>query len=489
MSTDTLPAVHSSGALAIQPDQDNWTPEQRAVLTQLGVQGDCPTAVLVGYLHLCQRRGLDPFLKQVYLVGRNQKQRDGSYRTVYTPQTGIDGFRVLAQRAARRTGIEYEYEYEDTIWFAPDGSRHEVWLWDKPPAAAKVTVLKNGKRFSGVALYSAYVDTDREGKPKNRWKADPAGMTAKCAEAQALRKAFPEDLGDLYTDDEMAHLHDDEVNESAARTLRQATANGSQHADEDPKLATAVVMASNQELHSLAKLMDAKGVTDKLAYLHKVFPEEVFSSAADLTAEQAQQVTEALNRGDHLDPEQQEPDEPQEDAAQPSAAEPAAEPASEAEPAPAPPAPEQPQKRPVGAANRTTLTKLNTLFGEAGVSDDARFMWLAQNCNVEVTSTVQLIAAKADEAIRKLEPEVQARCDDLKMRIVTVWTDLGGTRDELTPAVCWWVNANTRRRNKPPVTQIGQVSNVHLDAFLKALSAGPGNGQVTPEHFRQATAP
>lgn len=297
--TDNIPAVQGNGTLAIQHDQEMWTPHQRAVLASLGVAADCSNAVLAGYLHLCQKRGLDPFLKQVYLVGRNQKQRDGSYATVYTPQTGIDGFRVLAQRAARRAGIEYEYE--DTVWFAADGSKHEVWLGDPPPAAAKVVVLKNGKRFGGVALYSAYVDTDRDGAPKNRWKADPAGMTAKCAEAQALRKAFPEDLGDLYTDDEMAHL-DNEVprNVVQGETIRDTVAakNGDV-GDEGPTDG----IATRRQRNQIVQQLSACGITKPdlaLAYMAKVAGREIGRSD-ELTAAEAAQVMAALNRGDHLD--------------------------------------------------------------------------------------------------------------------------------------------------------------------------------------------
>lgn len=293
--TENLPA-QSNGTLAIQPDQSMWTPYQRAVLATLGVAEDCPNAVLAGYLHLCQKRGLDPFLKQVYLVGRRQKQRDGGYATVYTPQTGIDGFRVLAQRASRRAGIEYEYE--DTVWFGADGSRHEVWLASEPPAAAKVVVIKNGKRFSAVALYSAYVDTDRDGNPKNRWKTDPSGMTAKCAEALALRKAFPEDLGDLYTDDEMAHLDDETPREVIqGQTIRETVEKNAKDADGQDGMAT------RTQRNQIVQLLSGAGITDPakaLTYMSIVTGRDIGRSE-ELTGAEAAQVMAALSRGAHLD--------------------------------------------------------------------------------------------------------------------------------------------------------------------------------------------
>ncbi|MEV4079188.1 hypothetical protein AB0J43_02695 [Nonomuraea fuscirosea] len=157
------------------------------------------------------------------------------------------------------------------------------------------------------------------------------------------------------------------------------------------------------------------------------------------------------------------------------------------EPQQSEPAPER--QRPVGAANQRTLQRLAIAFGDAGVSDDARFVWLAQNVSVEVTSTSQLTAMKADEAIRKLEPEIQARRENLMERIDTVWADLDGA-DDWPAAVCWWINTQTTgsRRPKRLITHIDQVSNVRLDGFLQALSAPPDAGQVTPDLFRQATA-
>ncbi|MFF7190588.1 phage recombination protein Bet [Streptomyces sp. NPDC008222] len=193
------PVAKTGGALAVRPEQTTWTPEQAAVLRQSGIKDQVTAAELSGFLHLCQRTGLDPFSRQIYLIGRFSK-KDG--RDVYTPQTGIDGYRVIAQRVTAQTGGTYGYE--DTVWCDPSGRWRDVWLADEPPAAAKVTVIRNGHRFSAVATFREYVQTFPDGNPKGLWAKMPAGQIAKCAEALALRKAFPHDLAGVYTAEEMA---------------------------------------------------------------------------------------------------------------------------------------------------------------------------------------------------------------------------------------------------------------------------------------------
>ncbi|WP_187414105.1 recombinase RecT [Nonomuraea sp. PA05] len=270
-----------------------------------------------------------------------------------------------------------------------------------------------------------------------------------------------------------------------ALITQRAITDGEQNGDDEP--------TKQELLANLGTALLNKGINGPamLAYLSKVLKRQV-SDPRELNRDDITKVQAAIGRSLFLDGETPDPPAPQaarpqvqptEAAASQAASEPPAAPAAESTPGPA----SQKQRRPVGAANRATLTKLNTLFTEAGISDDARFLWLQGACNVEVTSTAQLTVAKADEAIRKLEPEVQARRKDLQVRIVTVWTDLDGTKDELTPALCLWVNANARRR-KQPATSLDDVSNVHLAAFLTALSAAPDKGQITPDAYRQAIA-
>ncbi|MFD4394704.1 phage recombination protein Bet [Kitasatospora sp. NPDC058478] len=202
MSTDIM---RSGGALAIRPDQTDWTPEQSAVLHQSGISNDVTAAELSGFLHLCQRTQLDPFSRQIYLIGRKDKRAG---RTVFTPQTGIDGYRVIAHRVVAES--RENFGYEDTQWCDGAGRWRDVWLSPEPPAAAKVTVVRNGHRFPAIAVFREYVQTGWENKPVGLWGKMPAGQLAKCAEALALRKAFPHDLAGVYTAEEMGQADNPE---------------------------------------------------------------------------------------------------------------------------------------------------------------------------------------------------------------------------------------------------------------------------------------
>lgn len=182
--------------LAIQPEQTRFTDQQVTMLRHIGVE-KAKDADLQVFFHQCQRTGLDPFARQIYMIERWSKEGPK-----YTIQTGIDGYRLIGRRAAQRA--KETISVKQPLWAHPDGGWRDVWLpaWGTP-GAAKVTILRGGEEFTAVALFDEYKQTKRDGGLTQMWAQRPAGQIAKCAEALAWRMAFPQDLAGIYTDTEM----------------------------------------------------------------------------------------------------------------------------------------------------------------------------------------------------------------------------------------------------------------------------------------------
>ena len=156
------------------------TPEQKELVKKT-VFPDATDAELQLFFFDCTRRGIHPLDKLIHPTKRNGK---------YTPITSIDLFRQRASESGEHMGTQ------DAVYTGEPG---------KPEFAASVTVYKHlrGEKcpFTATARWSEYFPGEKQGF---MWQKMPHLMLAKCAEALALRKAFPQQLHGLYTHEEMA---------------------------------------------------------------------------------------------------------------------------------------------------------------------------------------------------------------------------------------------------------------------------------------------
>lgn len=224
----TVADLSRSAALEIKGQQSWWTAPQRAALASIGL-ADTPDGDLIAFLHLCQATGLDPFRREIYLIGR--KQGSGQRAEIrWTAQTGIDGFRFIAERTGEYLGRT------DPEWCGPDGQWRDVWLAEEPPAAARVQVKRRNPDggdpivTTGTVMYREFcpmkdewVDNKRTGNkvPQGQWGTMPAHMLAKCAEAFAIRSAFPRQVSGVYLHEEMQKA-DEAAKEAAAAEQAEA---------------------------------------------------------------------------------------------------------------------------------------------------------------------------------------------------------------------------------------------------------------------------
>ncbi|WP_052067982.1 recombinase RecT [Rhodococcoides fascians] len=212
--------------LAIKSNQDGFTDKQIAMLQQLGIE-DATAGDIDLFFHRCKVTGLDPFSRQIYMIGRrttvkvwNEQTRKQEDKWVmkYTIQTGIDGYRLNGARAARKRNDVVAIG--SPMWRGRDSDWDDVWLDPStPPAAARFTIVKNGESFTATAMYHEYVQTNKDGSPNAMWKKMPSNQLAKCAEAACWRKAYPDDFSDLVLED-AAQVIDEEGNRVTVESER-----------------------------------------------------------------------------------------------------------------------------------------------------------------------------------------------------------------------------------------------------------------------------
>jgi len=203
----------------IENDQLVLTPKHLDLIKN-AIAPTATPAELELFIMMARRTRLDPIMRQIYFI---------KYADKVSYVTSIDGYRIIAHRTGEFAGI-------DEPKFTMDAK-------GQLPITCSVTVYKlvQGVRcgFSATVKFSEY-DTN-----KNNWAKMPETMIAKVAEAHALRKAFPNDLSGIYTQDEM-----DQADRAKSRgDMDQA------------RRANTVEMITPAQINELIRLMKQKGLT------------------------------------------------------------------------------------------------------------------------------------------------------------------------------------------------------------------------------------
>lgn len=205
----TIPQTGSTALVPVAFDEFNL-----AVRRMLGLE-DASEGEMQLFHHICQRSGLDPFAKEVYMIGRDtevsvwvdspdtgNRRQEKRRVTKYTIQVSIHGFRRRAREIAAALGVTYKTD--QPVWCGDDGQWREVWPEKTAPTAAKFTVYRDGEPNTFVAHYTEFVQESGQGTsrgPNSMWSKMPRNQLRKCAEVGAIQMAYPDQLGGLVYDE------------------------------------------------------------------------------------------------------------------------------------------------------------------------------------------------------------------------------------------------------------------------------------------------
>lgn len=211
-------------------DLSEFKPQQLELLKRTVAKG-CNDDEFRQFVHTARHLGLDPLRRQIYAFVFNKNKNNRSMSIV----VGIDGARKIAAKAAdyrpdqdepditynddlkspcNPLGIEkavvrvYKHAHGDwhpvpgvAYWdeFAPVSYPDHCYEW----VDTGRTYEDSGKPIKAKRLREGVTEKDKALDTSGQWGRMPRVMIAKCAEMQALRRGWPDDLSNVYEHSEL----------------------------------------------------------------------------------------------------------------------------------------------------------------------------------------------------------------------------------------------------------------------------------------------
>lgn len=178
-----------------------------------GNKGAVTDQDIVLFMELCRANRLNPFIREAYLVkyGNN-------------PATIVTGKTVFQKRAFRNPDFN-GYKAGIIVWNESEKKSEEregtivlpgeqlVGGW------ARVFLKSMDNPFYVSIPLRERIQYNSEGKPNSVWAKQPGSMIRKCALSEALKDAFPEDLGNLYSPEEVAEMDEVKLDENVVEVV------------------------------------------------------------------------------------------------------------------------------------------------------------------------------------------------------------------------------------------------------------------------------
>lgn len=291
MTQTTLPATQAAAPLLDYND-----PEMVKTLKATVAVGatDAEFAMFAG---LAKSTGLNPFKREIWFIKTPGYTKKDGTRTDAKVQimTGILGFLAIANSHPQYDGMECDVER------GKDGK----------PIKAVAKVYRKDRRFPAVAEAIWTEDSQPtesyHGKP-TIWGKMPSVMLAKVAKSRALREAFPQELGGLYTQEEMPAEYSIEPQAEQPEapktngTPRTLPPNEHYEADQDPGAYRLQVEHKALKGKSLSELLQADPKWFEKALAKRLmlakFPQRdqvnIEAFAAELAARERTEATRAI---------------------------------------------------------------------------------------------------------------------------------------------------------------------------------------------------